>query len=435
MLYGDFADEISVQLARHFSEAGDVEKAIEYFFKAGDKAVKVSANQEAINRNKQELSLQLALTLPLQATQGFASAELGQAVTRAQELCHEFGETPEVFMALTQIATFYSTRPEYRKSLEFEDQITKLAEKLGDPMLKAIAHYNMAWTKLNLGELTQSLEHTKQLSTLYDPEKHGYLAYVFGYDLGIISLAFGAWALWLLGYPDQAEEQMNTAIAHARRIDHPHTMTFALVGGIAMQWFLRNREGIDKYTDELVPISYDNGFIFWIGHALIYLGERKTLEGQVKEGIAQMKEGVATLHATGSKTCLTRLLARMATACKEIGEIEEALKMVEEALELKCKFEELYMEAELLRLKGELLQLQGKNEHDAEDYFRKAIDIAKGQKTKSLELRAVVSLSRLLKKQDKKEEAIELLEETYNWFTEGFDTKDLKEAKALLEEI
>jgi len=202
-----------------------------------------------------------------------------------------------------------------------------------------------------------------------------------------------------------------------------------------MQWFLRNREGIDKYTDELVPISYDNGFIFWIGHALIYLGERKTLEGQVKEGITRMKEGVATLHATGSETCLTRLLARMATACKEMGEIEEGLKMVEEALELKCKFEETYMEAELLRLKGELLQLQGEEEHGVEDYFRKAIDIAKSQKAKSLELRAVVSLSRLLKKQDKKEEAIELLEETYNWFTEGFDTEDLKEAKALLEEL
>ncbi len=452
MLYGDFADEISVQLARHFSEAGDVEKAIEYFFKAGDKAVKVSANQEAIrhfkqaldllktlpeskNRDKQELSLQLALILPLQATQSFASPELGQAVKRAQELYHEFGETREVFMALIQISTFYSTRPEYRKSLEFEDQITKLAEKLGDPMLKAIAHNNMSWTKLNLGELKQSLEHTKKLSTFYDPEKHGYLAYVFGFDLGIMSLAFGAWALWFLGYPDQAEEQMNTAIAHARKIDHPHTMAFALVGGIAMQWFLRNRENIDKYTDELVPISYDNGFLFWIGHALIYLGERKTLEGQVKEGIAQMKEGVATLHMTGSETCLTRLLARMTTACKEMGETEEALKMVEEALELKCRFEETYMEAELFRLKGELLQLQGKNEHDVDACFRKAIDIAKGQKAKSLELRAVMSLSRLLKKQDKKEEAIELLEETYNWFTEGFDTKDLKEAKALLKEL
>jgi predicted ATPase len=118
-----------------------------------------------------------------------------------------------------------------------------------------------------------------------------------------------------------------------------------------------------------------------------------------------------------------------------MGEIEEGLKMVEEALELKCKFEETYMEAELLRLKGELLQLQGEEEHGVEECFLEAIDIAKSQKAKSLELRAVVSLSRLLKKQDKKEEARELLEETYNWFTEGFDTEDLKEAKALLEEL
>jgi predicted ATPase len=125
----------------------------------------------------------------------------------------------------------------------------------------------------------------------------------------------------------------------------------------------------------------------------------------------------------------------MATACKETGEIGEALKMVEEGLELKCKFEETYMEAELFRLKGELLHLQRKDERDVDACFRKAIDIAKGQKAKSLELRAVMSLSRLLKKQDKKEEAKRLLEETYNWFTEGFDTADLKEAKALLEEI
>jgi serine/threonine protein kinase/predicted ATPase len=451
-LYGDSSDEIASQLARHFNEAGDVEKAIEYFYKAGDKAVKVSANQEAIryfrqaldllktvaeskDRNKQEFSLQLALIPPIQATQGFASPEILQVVMRAQELYPEFGDTPEVFMALTQISTYYSTRPEYRKSLEFEDQITKLAEKLGDPMMKAIAQYNVAWTRLNLGELELSLEHTKKLSTFYDPEKHGYLAYVFGYDLGVISLAFGAWALWFLGYPDQAEEQMETAIAHARKIDHPHTLAFALVGGIAMQWFLRNREGIDRYTDELAPISYDNGFLFWIGHVLIYFGERKILEGQAKEGIAQMREGVATLHTIGCETCLTRLIARLATACKDMGEIEEGLKLVDEALELKCKFEEVYMEAELLRLKGELLQLRGEEEQSVEDYFRKAIDIARGQKAKSLELRAAMSLSRLLKKQDKQKEAKKLLEEIYAWFTEGFDTADLIEAKALLEEL
>jgi Cdc6-like AAA superfamily ATPase len=451
-LYGDFSDEIASQLARHFNEAGDVEKAIEYFYKAGDKAVKVSANLEAIqhfkkaldllktlpesiDRNKQELSLQLALILPIQATQGFASPEIGQAVKRAQELYPEFGDTPEVFMALTQISTYYSTRPEYRKALEFEDQITKLAEKLGDPMMKAISHYNACWSKLNLGELTQSLEHTKYMNEFYDPEKHGYLAYVFGYDLGVISLAFGAWSLWFLGYPDQAKEQMKTAIAHARKIDHPHTLAFALVGDIAMQWFLRNREGINRYLNELVPISYDNSFLFWIGHAQIYVGERKTLEGKTKEGIAEMKEGVATLHMTGSETCLTRLMARMVTACKEMGEVEEGLKFVNEALELKCKFEEVYMEAELLRLKGELLSLQGEDEKSVEDHFRKAIDTAKGQKAKSLELRAAMSLSKLLQKQDKKKEAKELLEELYNWFTEGFDTADLLEAKALLEEL
>jgi tetratricopeptide (TPR) repeat protein/predicted Ser/Thr protein kinase len=452
LLYGDSADEIASQLARHFNEAGDVEKAIEYFYKAGDKAAKVSANLEAIqhfkqaldliktlpesiDRNKQELSLQLALILPIQATQGFASPEIGQAVKRAQELYPEFGDTPEVFMALTQISTYYSTRPEYRKALEFEDQITQLAEKLGDPMMKAISHYNASWSKLNLGELTQSLEHTKHMSEFYDPEKHGYLAYAFGYDLGVISLAFGAWSLWFLGYPDQAKEQMKTAIAHAKKIDHPHTLAFALVGGIAMQWFLRNRTGIDKYTDELVPISYDNGFLFWIGHAQIYLGERKTLAGQTKEGIAEMKEGVATLHMTGSETCLTRLMARMVAACKEMGEVEEGLKFVDEALELKCKFEEVYMEAELHRLKGELLQLRGEEEQSVENYFRKAIDIARSQEAKSFELRAAMSLSRLLNKQNKKEEAKELLEDVYNWFTEGFDTADLKEAKALLEKL
>jgi predicted ATPase len=202
-----------------------------------------------------------------------------------------------------------------------------------------------------------------------------------------------------------------------------------------MQWFLRNREGIDRYTDELAPISYDNGFLFWIGHVLIYFGERKILEGQAKEGIAQMREGVATLHTIGCETCLTRLIARLATACKDMGEIEEGLKLVDEALELKCKFEEVYMEAELLRLKGELLQLRGEEEQSVEDYFRKAIDIARGQKAKSLELRAAMSLSRLLKKQDKQKEAKKLLEEIYAWFTEGFDTADLIEAKALLEEL
>jgi predicted ATPase len=228
---------------------------------------------------------------------------------------------------------------------------------------------------------------------------------------------------------------MESTISQARKIGHPHTLAFALVGAIAMQWFLRNREGVDRYVDELDPISYEHSFIFWIGHVLIYRGEQKTLSGNVKDGVAQMWEGVATIRATGSETCLTRLMARLGDACLQAGEIEEGLKAVGEGLVFKDRFEELYMEAELLRLKGELLRLKGADEGDVEELFREAVTIAKKQEEKSLELRAVMSLSRLLQKQGRGQEAKPLLEEVYGWFTEGFDRPDLQDAQALLSEL
>lgn len=451
-IYGDQSAEIAISLARHFHEAGEFQKAIEYFHKAGEKAVKVSANQEAIKhlkqalkllvtlpesseRNKQEMALQLALIVPLMATQGFASPELGQSAKRAQDLCQEFGDTPEVFMVLTQVGLFYSTRPDYSKALEIGEKTAELAKKLGDPMLKAISLYNTCWPWLNFGNHTQALEQLNRLIELYDPEKHGYLAYLFGYDLGILSLAFSSWCLWMLGYQDQGSERIEKAIIQARKREHPHTSAFALVGAIAMQWFLRNREGINKYVDELEPIAYENGFIFWIGHVLIYRGEQKLLAGEVEEGIAKVNEGFSTARATGSETCLTRLSARIADACLQVGAIDDGLKMVAQGLEFKDKFEELYMEAELLRLKGELLQMKEVDDKEVQDYFQKAIQIAQGQKTKSWELRAVMSLSRLLQKQGKKEEAKKLLSEIYSWFSEGFDQPDLIEAKSLLAEL
>ena len=148
-----------------------------------------------------------------------------------------------------------------------------------------------------------------------------------------------------------------------------------------------------------------------------------------------MHEGMATARATGSETCLTRLSTRMADACRQAGAIDEGLKMVDQGLEFKDRFEELYMEAELMRLKGELLQMKGAEDKEVQDYFQKAIQIAQHQKAKSWELRAVMSLSRLLQKQGKKEEAKKLLSEIYSWFSEGFNQPDLIEAKSLLDEL
>jgi len=451
-LYGEQAAEIAVSLARHFHEAGDTEKAVEYFHKAGEKASKISANQEAIKhfkqalellfalpqsveRDRKELALQLALTVPLMAAQGFASPELGQAAKRAMDICQEMGDTPEVFMALSQIALFYATRPDYRKALEIGVRVTELAEKMDDPMLKAISYYHTCWPRMNLGDQPRALELLDRLNEVYDPEKHGYLAHLFGYDLGILSLAFSSWCSWLLGYPNQAAERIDMAIEQARKREHPHTLAFALVGAIALHWFLRDRDGIDKYVDELDPVSYENGFIFWIGHVLIYRGEQRVLAGDIEGGIAQMREGVATVRATGSETCLTRLMARMADACLQAGEIDEGLRMVEEGLQFRDKFEEVYMEPELLRLKGELLRMRGADDREVQDTFQEARELAQSQKAKSLELRAVMSLCRLFQKQGKKEEAKALLKEIYGWFTEGFDRPDLQEARALLDEL
>ncbi|UCC41265.1 MAG: protein kinase [Candidatus Aminicenantes bacterium] len=451
-LYGEQAEEISVQLARHFQEAGIVEKAIEYLHKAGNKAVRLSANQEAIahfnkalehlkmlpetpERIQQELTIQLGLTVPLQATKGFTAPELGRAIVRAQELCQKIGDTPQLFTALIQLSTFYATRPEYKRALELQEQINKIAEQSGDPMQMAISCYMPTWALLNLGELSKTIECAKRMNILYDPEKHSHLAYVFGYDLGVLNRAFGSWALWFLGYPDQALEELNIAIEQARKLNHPHTLAFALVGGCELHWFLKDRQKVNEYTEELVPLSNEKGFIYWQGHGIFYRGERQTLEGQVKEGITQMRQGLMTMRSTGTDTCLTRLLARMTDACREMGEIKEGISAVDEAIEIRCKYEENYMEAELYRLKGELLLMKGESQSKVEGLFRQAIEVSRQQQAKSLELRAVRSLSRLLQTQDKKAEARKMLIEIYNWFNEGFDKPDLKDAKALLEEL
>ncbi len=451
-IYGNKAEDISVHLARHFQEAGIAEKAVNYLHKAGNKAVHLSANDEAIahykkalalvrtlqetpERDKQELILQLALTVPIQATKGFASPELEQAVTRSRELCRKIDDPNLIFTALVQLQLFYSTRPEYRTALKLQEEIEAIADQSGDPMQKTISRYQAVWCLLNVGEMNKTLEYAKRMKEMYDPKKHSYLAYVFGYDMGVLNRAFWAWALWFLGFPEQAEKELNVALEHARELGHPYTLAFALVGGCALQWYLRNRTKIEEYTEELDRLSNEKGFIYWQGHSIFYQGEMKAIEGQVKEGTDQMKLGLQTMRLTGTETCLTRLLARMTEALRQAGEIKEGLSAVNEALELKEKFDERYMEAELFRLKGELLQMQGAPDKEVESLFRKAIDVSRKQKARSLELRAVMSLSRLLLKQGKKMEALKMLRKIYDWFQEGFDRPDLQDARALLDEL
>jgi predicted ATPase len=221
----------------------------------------------------------------------------------------------------------------------------------------------------------------------------------------------------------------------ARKVGHPFTLAFALTIGSELHWFLRDPDTIKAYTDELIPLAAEKRFAYWEGHGIFYRGERRLLEGRVEDGMAEMRRGLAMMRGTGTETCLTRLLTRAAEACRRVGEAEQGLATVSEALELMRRFDERYMEAELNRLKGELLVMRN-GPHagaEAEKCFLEALDVSRRQNARSWELRAAMSLCRLWAKQGKKGEAGELLSGVYEWFAEGFDTPDLREAKELLE--
>ena len=451
-LYGEQAGEISVQLARHFLEAGIMPKAIEYLHKAGNKAVRLSAGAEAIahykkalellaklpetlQRDQQELALQLALAGPLMSTKGFGAPELGQVVVRARELSDRLGDPLQRFYAFVQLATYYVSTAQYRESLKLLEQGYQIAEQLKDPIIDAISHFSDGWALLNVGELVRSVEHVKHWSASYDPEKFGFMAYLFGYDVGVFNLGLGSWGQWIIGYPDQALRQLDDAVAIARKLGHPHSLAFALLTACELNWFLGNFPRIDKDTEELIPFCEKNGFIVVAAHGYFYRGEKAVLAGKIKEGIAQMRRSLAIMEATGTLTCFSRLRARIADACRKAGDPEEGLSAVDWAFEAVEKYDERYMEAELNRLKGELLRMRGEPENEVEKYFRKAIELSRLRLAKSWELRATMSLSRLWQKQGKREEARKILEEVYSWFTEGFTTPDLVEAKTLLEDL
>jgi predicted ATPase len=430
-----------------------VPKAIEYLQKAGQRAVRLSANEEAIAhyrkaldlllrlpetpaRDQQELALQLALYVPESGAGGPGSPGGTRAILRAQELCEKTGESPQLFTALVLLSFYYGFgRADYRKTLELQKQVVRIAEQTGDSLQKAISSYLTTWPLLNVGELTKTLDHARQMNMVYDPAKHSFLAHIFSFDLGVLNRGLSSWALWFLGYPNQAREEYEKAMTDARRFEHPFTLAFALVGGCELYWFLREPENVARHVKELAAISNEKGFVYWQAHAVFYQGEKLVSDGKTQEGIAEMRRGLNIMLAVGTLTCFSRLLARMADACLKAGEIEAGLSAIDEADEVKCKFDERYMEAEIYRLNGELLLKKGEDPEAVKRQFEQALEVSKAQKAKSLELRTAVSLGRLLQKQGKAAEAHNLLAEVYRWFKEGFDTADLKDARALLDEL
>ncbi len=386
-------------------------------------------------------------------TQGYAAPEVGKAFTRARELCRQVGEIPQLFPILWGLAAFYGVRDELQTGRELGEQLLSLAQSVQNPTFFTGAAHCVGDIAVLLGELTRAREHLERGIALYDPQQHRSHVSLFGEDVGISCLCWEAYALWGLGYPEQALKRIQEALTLAQEFSHPFSLGYALSCAVRIPQLRREEPATQAGAETLLELAIAQGFALRTAQGAMLRGWALAVQGQGEEGIAQMHQGLAAFRATGAEFFRPVYLALLAEAYGEVGQIEEGLSTVAEALAAVDKTGERFYEAELYRLKGELtlqqfhvsgskfqVQESPKSEvrspeSEAEECFLRAITIARKQQAKSLDLRTATSLARLWHQQGKKAEARALLAPVYDWFTEGFDTKDLQEAKALLEEL
>jgi predicted ATPase len=464
VLEAQFPDLCATQpelLAHHCTEAGLREQAIPYWQQAGQRAVERSANLEAVahltnglellatlpdtpERVQQELLVQTTLGPALLVTKGQASPEVLHTYARARELCQQVGETPQLFQVLRGLWYFYLLRVELRTARELGERLLALAQQAGAPAFLLEAHYALGLTLNYLGEFSAAQAHLGQGIAIYDPQQHRSHAFRYGQDPGVASRAYAALNLWWLGYPDQALQQSHEALILAQELSHPFSLAYALIFAAVLHQFRQEWQLTYERAEAVRALAGEQGFTALVAFAAIPRGwalvERYTATGVGREhvdvGITQMQQGLAAFRATGAETLRPYFLALLTEASAKVGQHKEGLALLAEALAVANDTGERRWEAELYRLQGELL-LAHAVEHDteAETCFRQALDIARRQQAKSLELRVAMSLSRLWQRQGKREAACALLAPIYGWFTEGFDTADLQEAQALLDAL
>jgi class 3 adenylate cyclase/predicted ATPase len=443
-------------LAHHWEQAGEAEKAIHYLHQAGDKALQLSAYSEggahltralsvlmaqpdSPERAEQELALQLSLGTVCFARYG-AGSETFRVYTRARELCQQLGKTTHLCLVLGQLAIVHYVRAEYQNARALGQRALNLAQQIRDPVPLVASHWRLGFILFALGEYTTAHIHLEQTIALYQPHHHQALASMLPADAGPSAVAYDACCLWCLGYPEQALQRSQEALDMARALDHPFTLGDVLsFAGCQLHLMRRDAQALKESAEELLRFSGEMDLMWWIQGAL-HRGEALAMLGQLEEGIAQMREGTATFQAMGSRTLLPGTLGSLALAQAKAGQPQEGLATLAEALDLVAETEEHHWEAELYRLRGELLLAQGGEDEtqvnlQAERCFQQAIEVARRQQAKSWELRATTSLARLWRQQGRVDEARQRLAEIYGWFTEGFDSADLIEARTLLEKL
>jgi adenylate cyclase len=450
-LYGEHANEIAVQLAWHFGEAGIAEKAIRYLIQAGEQAVHLSAYQEAIahlengmevlnslpaslERDQLELDLQLALGIAWVGPAGF-EPRVKQAFTRAHELAQLKGQRYQLCRVLGELSIYHYVWAEHQKARDLAEEALSLAQRINDPLLIALQNSYLGFTLFAMGEYSSASEHFKVVMDIYKPEEHHRsIISLRGSDTCLTAYAYMACCLWCLGYPDQAEKMSEEVLSVTRNLGHPFTLIDVLCfGGCLFNSMRRDADLHIRYAIEFKNLANEK-LHGWLGQAIWQHGEALAMMGHLEEGIAQMKDGIYHRLTSYERCYQTGCIRSLAEAQAQLGDIDKGLAHIDEALSIVNKSQEQHSLADIYRTRAEILLMKG-DKSGAEEDFLKAIKVARQQQAKSWELRATIGLARLWNETGKGEEARQMLVEIYNWFTEGFDTPDLKEAEALIEQL
>jgi predicted ATPase len=454
--YGEKSTAIAAELALLFEAARDYEPAADHYLAATENAIRLFAHREAValarrglellallpdtpQRGRRELRLQTTIGLQLQLTRGFAAPEVEQAYSRARELFAQVQDAAQLFPFLWGSWRFYRVRGPMKTAVELSQQLLAAAQSVSDPILLLQANQAAECTWLHCGDLTAAREYMEQAWALYDPSRYCMLVDRYAHDTGVICLGFGSLLLWLLGYPEQALKSSLQSVELAREHTHPFSLGFAYYYAAKLHQFRREAQPAQERAASVETLAAEHGFPLWLAGGIYLRGWALTQQGHHTEGLTQLRRGLADWQATGAGTHRPYQLSLVAEALGRAGQAEEGLTAIGEALALVQRNGEHYWEAELHRLRGELLLTHGEAgssmQADAEACYHQALDVARQQQAKSLQLRAVMSLGRLYHRQGRPAEARPLLAETHGWFTEGFDTPDLREAKALLDQL
>ena len=452
-LYADRLAEQVERLAHHAARGELGDKAVGYLRQAGAKAFVNSAHTDALayftqaldllgklapgpTRDREELSLRLALGPALQATRGYATPEVEQNYARARQLADEVGAPVQRFQALWGIWLVASHRASAGTALELGRELLALAERFDDPALLLEGHHALWPVLVWLGSADAARRHLDQGMALYDKGRHRSHAFVYGgHDPGVCCRKVASWASWILGYPKRGLEESIASLKLARELDHPTSIIVALVWACVFRDLRRELHEVGEHARALITLSTEHEASQWLAAGTIIDGFVHAELGQGELAIAQIRRGLAAYGSTGAHLFVPYFLSLLARACLKIGEPREGLRVIGEALERARTTGERVWEAELIRLEGELhLAASPDNVAEALDCFRRAIEIARSQAARSWELRAALSLARLLGAEGQRDEAKRTLAVS-EWFTEGLDTADLREAKALLEDL